>query len=115
MIDGGKLHRDVNLEKQMIFDWFDAKGAKAFGATLANSFVTGVPDPQRYGDKAFEKKAEKVLKQMAQQVAVFKRQGKLNTFKKAQLGNAFRWGLIDAGFDKSYADKLTQWLMLQVG
>jgi hypothetical protein len=52
---------------------------------------------------------------MAQQVAVFKRQGKLNTFKKAQLGNAFRWGLIDAGFDKSYADKLTQWLMLQVG
>lgn len=99
----------------MIFDWFNAKSAKAFGATLAKHFVAGVPDPQRYGDKAFEKKAEKVLKQIAQQVVAFKRQDKLNTFKKAQLGNAFRWGLIDAGFDKSYADKLTQWLMLQVG
>jgi hypothetical protein len=99
----------------MIFDWFDAKGAKAFGVTLANHFIRGVPDPMRYGDKAFEKKAEKVLKQMAQLVETFKKQYRLNTFKKAQLGNAFRWGLVDAGFDKSYADKLTQWLMLQVG
>jgi hypothetical protein len=52
---------------------------------------------------------------MAEQIARFKQQQKLNTYKKAQLGNAFKWALIDASIEPEYADKLTQWLMLQIG
>lgn len=99
----------------MIFSWFDASEAKAFGDSLARFFVAGAPNEKHYGDKAFELKVQKVLKQMADQIARFKQQHKLNMYKKAQLGNAFRWGLIDAGIDTKYTEQLTQWLVLQLG
>lgn len=97
----------------MFFKWFDAVDAKKFGGSLAHFFVERMPSTKQFGDKAFELKANKILKQMAEQIARFKQQQKLNTYKKAQLGNAFRWTLIDSGIQPDYADKLTKWLMLQ--
>jgi hypothetical protein len=35
----------------------------------------------------------------------------MNMFKKAKLGNAFKWFLRDAGYDTEYVDGLTEWLM----
>ncbi len=96
-----------------MWDWFSAKEAKEFGAALARQFAASAPRVPNYGEKAFEAKTNKLLKQLAEQVQSFKQQQTLNTFKKAKLGNAFRWGLIDAGIDADYAAKLTQWLMLQ--
>lgn len=97
-----------------MWGWFDAKEAKIFGGALARQFASSAPKVPNYGEKAFEAKTGKLLKQLAEQVQRFKQQHKLNTYKKAQLGNAFRWGLVDAGLDAQYADKLAQWLMLQL-
>lgn len=99
----------------MIFKWFDATDAKKFGNALAHFFVERMPSSKQFGDKAFELKANKILKQMVEQIIQFKQVQKLNTYKKAQLGNAFKWTLIDSGIQPDYADKLTQWLLLQVG
>ena len=99
----------------MMLNWFNATLAKEFGAMLAGLFVKGMPDDRHFGDKAFEMKTNKLLKQMAVQVAQFKVDHRLNGYKKAQLGNAFRWGLVDAGVPADYANKLTKWLMLQLG
>jgi hypothetical protein len=99
----------------MLFKWFDAADAKKFGTALAHFFAERMPSAKNFGDKAFELKANKIMKQMSEQIARFKQQQKLNTYKKAQLGNAFRWTLIDLGIQPDYADKLTQWLMLQIG
>jgi len=104
----------MDREKQMLLNWFDAREAKVFGETLAKHFAAVAPSAERYGDKAFEMKTSKVFKQMADQVATFKRQHKLNMFKKAQLGNTFRWHLLDLGLDKHYVDKLTHWLMIEL-
>jgi hypothetical protein len=98
----------------MLFGWFDATAAKAFGEELAKYFVQAAPQAERYGEKAFEMKSTKVFRQMTEQIAGFKRLNKLNTFKKAQLGNAFRWHLLDSGLEKPQVDKLTQWLMLEL-
>ena len=98
----------------MLFSWFDAREAKIFGTALAKHFIDGVPVAAARGNKSFEVKTGKVFKQMAAQIAGFKRQHKLNTFKKAQLSNTFQWCLLDAGFDKAYVDKLMQWLVLQL-
>jgi hypothetical protein len=97
-----------------MLNWFNAKLAKDFGATLARFFVKGMPIDQYFGDKAFEMKTNKLLKLMAEQVVQFKANNTLNAYKKAQLGNAFRWGLVDAGVPTAYAEKLTKWLMLQL-
>ena len=99
----------------MMLKWFDATAAKDFGATLARYFAQGMPGDHRFGDKAFEMKANKLLKLMAERVVSFKANNALNPYKKAQLGNAFRWALVDAGIPSEYADKLTKWLMLQIG
>jgi hypothetical protein len=98
----------------MLISWLDAREAKAFGEALAKYFMASAPDAACYGDKAFEMKSSKVFRHMAEQVASFKLQHKLNTFKKAQLGNTFHWHLMDAGLDRRYVDKLTQWLMLEL-
>ena len=49
---------------------------------------------------------------MFQKMALFKREHKLNIYKEAQLGNAFKWSLTDAGYDSKYADQLTKELMV---
>jgi hypothetical protein len=97
-----------------VWDWFNAKEAKSFGLALARQFASSAPRVPNYGEKAFDAKTNKLLKQLAEQALRFKQQQALNGYKKAQLGNAFRWGLVDAGIDADYAAKLTQWLMLQL-
>ena len=98
----------------MILSWFDAQKAKDFGTSLAAFFIERVPVKDRIEEEKFAAKTQKILAQMARQVTQFKAQNKLNTYKKAQLGNAFKWTLKDAGFEGAYIDQLTKWLMLQV-
>jgi hypothetical protein len=98
----------------MILSWFDARQAKEFGASLAIFFIERIPVKQDTGEKKFAEKTQKTLEQMSGQIAQFKMQNKLNTYKKAQLGNAFKWALKDAGIAPSQVDQLTKWLMLHI-
>ncbi len=98
----------------MLFSWFDAREAKAFGAALAASFIARVEPGMASTEKKFESRAKSAMKEMARQVAAFRTQHRLNVYKKAQLGNAFKWALKEAGYDAAYIDKLTDWLLLQL-
>jgi hypothetical protein len=97
----------------MVLSWFDAGQAKAFGVSLAEFFIKRVPLDSAIGEKAFAEKTDKVLEKMQLQVMRFRNENRLNPYKKAQLGNAFKWALRDAGYPSAYADKLTKWLMLR--
>ena len=95
----------------MIFSWFDAKDAKAFGLEIADFYVARVKKDQDGKRARFaEKKQRELLGKIAQKIALFKSTNSLNVYKKAQIGNIFRWRLLDAGFDKSYVDELTGWI-----
>lgn len=94
-----------------MFGWFNAKEAKAFGEELARFFIERSPLDQDRTGKAFAKKQEELLNKMAQKIQQFKAASKLNIYRKAQLGNAFKWTLRDAGYDSTYVDQLTSWLM----
>jgi len=96
-----------------MLNWFDAKEARAFGESLAVFFAERIQVNSDLKEKKFTAKAQQVLTKMAQQTEQFKRTHKLNVFKKAQLGNAFKWKLRDAGYDQTYVDELTEWLMLR--
>jgi hypothetical protein len=48
------------------------------------------------------------------QLLGYKRQGKLGVFGTSSLINGFRWGLVDAGYDKSFAEELSQELALKL-
>ena len=95
----------------MLFSWFDAKASKEFGAAMAQFFIERMPLSASMTEKQFASKAKFVLEKMNTQVANFKQQNTLNTYKIAQMGNTFKWVLKDAGYDDVYVDQLTTWFV----
>lgn len=94
-----------------MFSWFDARAAKAFGAELAALIVERTQrDAGRNARKASQS-AERVAQEVANRLAAFRKQQALNIFKKAQLGNEFKWGLQQAGLEKDKVDSWTTFVL----
>ena len=99
----------------MWFSWFDAREEKQFGHSLAESLIGRLPlDGPDLNDRLKGKKHDVMLHKMLQQISSFTLERKMNTYKKAQLGNAFKWALKEKGYDPEYVDQLTNWLMLKI-
>ncbi len=98
----------------MIFGWFDASAAQAFGSDLARAFMARVPVDATLSERKFEAKAKSALTHLERGIADFKRKHRLNFYQKAKLGNSFKWMLKDGGYDPAYVDKLTDLVMLQL-
>ena len=98
----------------MLFEWFNATASKEFGAALAKFYIERIPVASNENDKKFASKTKAALDKMSQRVEQFKAANPLNTYKKAQLGNAFKWALREAGYDKAYIDRLTEWLVARI-
>jgi hypothetical protein len=98
----------------MPFGWLNASAASDFGISLADFYMTRVPTDMAASDKKFASHSKEVLDKMALQVARFKQTHPLNVYKKAKLGNAFKWKLRDAGYDSAYIDRLTEWLVAKL-
>lgn len=99
----------------MFLDWLKAAESKKFGASLASFFLDRVPKAASKSDKDFARKVDEVLGKMASQITDFKQQHKLNTYKKAQLANEFKWTLLDGGLSPEYADEITRWVTQRLG
>ena len=97
----------------MVLNWFDASEAKEFGASLAHFYIERVPPGDSSGNNKSRDKKQEVINKMFQQMARFRLEHKLNIYKKAQMGNAFKWALKDAGYDPVFVDQLTKELMLK--
>ena len=98
----------------MVLDWFNATEAQQFGTALAKFYAGKLPLDLDKSDKKFENKKEFVAKKMLEQVDEFKLEHKLNIYKKAQLGNAFKWSLKEAGYPEDEVNQITGALMRQL-
>jgi hypothetical protein len=98
-----------------MFSWFDASESKKFGKSLAQFVMEKSPLDVANKKKEFiPQNEDALLKKMSQQILDFKTAHKLNIYKKAQTGNAFKWTLKDTGYESEYVDALTSWLMLRL-
>jgi len=97
-----------------MFGWFDAKRAEEFGSSLAKFFIEKMPADKQMNDVKFAAKTEYLLTKMSAQIKVFKQNEKLNIYKTAKLGNAFKWTLKDAGVDDALSAKLVEWLVANI-
>ncbi len=97
-----------------MFSWFDAGTAKEFGSVMARFYIERMPIKSGLNEKQFASKSKQVLEKMERQLKNFKQQNRLNTYKIAQMGNTFKWGLKDAGYDDAYVDQLTKWLVAAI-
>ncbi len=97
-----------------MFSWFDARESKEFGIALADFFIERLPlEATGKKNKSLEKKKE-VLDKGILKVRAFKQEHKLNVYKKAQLGNVFKWRMREANYDPEFVDELTNILMTQL-
>jgi len=96
-----------------MISWFDARDAQEFGITLAEFFMERIPlEMPNKKIKSLARKQE-VLDKMFVQIQSFRMKHKLNIYKKAKLGNAFKWKLLDAEYDPEFVDDLTKALLLK--
>lgn len=95
----------------MLFAWFNAKDAHQFGGELAQFFILKMPLDTPPKDKKFALKTQRALDQMALRARQFQVTHKLNIYTRAKLANHFKWTLKDAGYESTYVDELTEWLV----
>jgi hypothetical protein len=98
----------------MIFDWLNTEQEKKFGRELAAYFAGKLPASGAL--KAQKEQARKMdaLNKLFGKVDQYKREHKLNFYKKSVLGNSFQWALVEAGFPREFAKDLTTELLLRL-
>lgn len=94
-----------------MFQWFNAREAKAFGNALADQVIAELGSSTKADKKRPEDKKDRIVRQINAKVAEFKQRERLNVYKIAQLGNTFRWRLKEAGVDANYIETLTTLLI----
>lgn len=99
----------------MLFSWFDAREEYEFGTRLAEFCDQKFREIAKAADSKQEEKRRKLIAQTLQQVSQFAASRRLNIYKKAKLGNAFKWKLADLGHDKELVDTLTKEVLLVLG
>ncbi len=97
----------------MVLGWFNADEAKKFGASLAQFYIDRIPADESGGKGKSVARKQEVINKMFDQLARFRLEHKLNIYKKAQLGNAFKWALKEAGYHPDFVDKFTKELLLK--
>jgi hypothetical protein len=93
----------------MVWSWFDGREAAEFGVTLANYFAERVPPGSISAtDRKSVLKAGKVTANVHAQLQQFRTRHPLNIYKKAKLANAFRWRLVELGYDRQFVAEISQ-------
>lgn len=96
-----------------MISWFDAREHQRFGEELAAYVMEKMPlEPPAKGVRKRPKKPQEVLRKMLGQITEFSARHRANVYQRAKFGNAFKWKLIEAGYDNAFADELTKELLI---
>jgi hypothetical protein len=102
-------------EKGMtLFGSISVNEVDAFAKTLAGEVATQYPPTvdQTGGHSASEKSLTEVLEDVCNKAVVFKNEHKLGVYKKARLGNTFRWELEALGYTQKFIETATEGLVV---
>ncbi len=99
-----------------LFDWFSGKEVTAFARDLADRLAKRYPaaldvNPEK---KLSPARLTKVLEDTLLQAVEFNREHRLGVFRKAKLGNEFRWRLKELGYTEKFIDVATEGLMVHL-
>lgn len=100
-----------------IFGSASSKQVDEFAKGLARELARECPpEPAQSGGKpaVTQKKLVATLEEICRKALGFKEQHGLGIYKKARLGNTFRWELTSLGYDKAFAEGVTQRLVVHV-
>lgn len=99
-----------------IFDSVSGKQVDEFAKALAREMAERwPPEAGQGGQKKYpQKKLVSTLEGIFNKAIGFKNEHKLGVYKKARLGNTFRWELEELGYDKKFIEDVTQRLVVYI-
>ena len=98
-----------------LFGSISSKQVDEFAKDLARELARQCPpspSPSGGRPEVAPRKLVATLEQLCQKALGFREQHKLGIYKKARLGNTFRWELTELGYDKQFAEDVTQRLIV---
>ena len=91
-----------------ILTWFDTKEVDEFARALAQDLIGRLPPQQPDNSKrATPERLRNTRDAILSRTAAFARTHNINWYKKAHLGNTFKWELRGAGYDQQFVDAIT--------
>ena len=86
--------------------------AKSLARELADRYppTTGAAGQR----KLSQKRLVNSIEQICNKAIGFKNEHKLGVYKKARLGNTFRWELQELGYDKQFVETVTQQFVVYI-
>ena len=99
-----------------LFGSVSAKEVDGFAKTLAQELAKRYPpaldkDSER---KISQKRLTMLLEDTFNRAAEFRKQHKLGVYKKARLGNTFRWELQEMGYSQKFVEAATEGIIVYI-
>jgi hypothetical protein len=97
-----------------LFGTISSKQVDAFAKDLAGELSKRYPPglDQAGGQTLSEKRLTRILEDVCNKAVDFKNEHKLGVYKKARLGNTFRWELESLGYSKKFIETATEGLVV---
>ena len=93
----------------------DTKDVEAFATTLAEDLGRRFPPAsEKRTDTGAVNQLKVILEGLGNRAARFRDEKGLGLYKKAKLGNVFRWKLKDLGYSDAFVDKATNAIVTRV-
>lgn len=88
---------------------FDAKEVEAFASGLADDLARRFPPAsEARTDPGAKHQVKVILEGLSARAVRFHDENKLGVYKKAKLGNVFRWKLKELGYSEGFVDRATR-------
>ena len=98
-----------------LFDWFSTTEVDNFARALAKDLVGRLPPPIPDGGKRITpERVSNAREAIFARSAAFARAHPINWYRKAHLGNTFKWELLNAGCEQAFADSWTYDLLVVI-
>ena len=99
-----------------IFDRFSSKDVDQFAKSLAAEISKRYPPSldQSKEKKISQNRIARVLEDAFAKAVDFKTEKHLGVYRKARLGNTFRWELSDMGYSKPFVELATEGLIVYI-
>lgn len=93
----------------------DTKEVDAFAATLAEDLGRRFPPAsEKRTDTGAKHQLEVILEGLGTRAARFRDEKQLGLYKKAKLGNVFRWKLKELGYSNEFVERATSSIVTRV-
>ena len=87
----------------------DTKELEAFATALAEDLGRRFPPAsEKRTDPGAVHQLKVIMEGLGARAVRYHQQSKLNVYKKAKLGNVFRWKLTEIGYSKDFVEKATK-------